>query len=1129
MRRHAAPRFLLSLYVTSAKSSIPFTTMPGIVRKARTLEAKLCSSPNIPLDSVKVSPDLALELFGPDCESGHVVIQNLISAHDGFPWTLFVAQVDKSLSASTCMASSASLLILTTSAAHPAGAWVQIRAVRTPLSVKHVLVSAPADLYDQLVEKRGGNQEILNQTSDSSILSDLGFTSSIVRQGELLNGSVRIRLCEPVDQGLFDADSTKVTVVKEEHTAVADAGHGGQQTNQADNAGVSSITDTDIEMEVSKFLDYEVSFDDESLATSSSFKPIELEVASLDSGIFVDSIAPRPAPTDDMEAAAFVRIDLLAKLGCLSGDTVSVNERLMRVFSYPEPNSAVGPYMYMSPFTIYNLGSPKSVQVHKFSDEPLSKHLPVAKEITISRLASPITTERIYQQAFLSGLRAYFESCRRVVQNGDIVAVPIDTVLAQTLYAPGEEPLSVMPSGRPNEVAWFKITSLQSESLPTAQAGNEQKNKIQCVVDSTHTRMVQSGLVKGPCVPDSLKWKQYLGFTVSVDLHLTEKGSQHPSIRQDFGYANQVLKLLKATSLPNVPPVTLLLSSSRPGAGKMTVLRATAAHLGMHFFEIDCYGVAGESDVKTLATLRARLDRALAISPCLVGLKHLDVLAKKSDQDGQEVGLVASIVELIEEYTSESRKGPRFVLSCTVADADKLAESVRSRFKFEIDIPVPSESERRKIFEALTRYPSPLSRLGPPGCPSYISLRNDVSYEVLALQSAGLTPPDLVSILDGARVEAAKRFSSSELETAVLLSRGSLKITLKDLEVALSQARSKYSDSIGAPKIPNVGWQDVGGLEGVKGEILDSIEMPLKYPHLFSGGVKKRSGILFYGPPGTGKTLLAKAIATTFSLNFFSVKGPELLNMYIGESEANVRRVFQKARDAKPCVVFFDELDSVAPKRGNQGDSGGVMDRIVSQLLAELDGMSDGSGGDGVFVVGATNRPDLLDEALLRPGRFDKMLYLGISDTHDKQENILKALTRKFKLSPNVSLKQVAEKCPFTFTGADFYAMSSDAMLNAMTRVAGEVDEKIKQFNEERQKLGKSEVSTRWWFQNEARDQDIGVEVTEADFDKALRELVPSVSADELRHYLAVRDNFEGGKKQAQNNNENIHKQPSDN
>ena len=173
-------------------------------------------------------------------------------------------------------------------------------------------------------------------------------------------------------------------------------------------------------------------------------------------------------------------------------------------------------------------------------------------------------------------------------------------------------------------------------------------------------------------------------------------------------------------------------------------------------------------------------------------------------------------------------------------------------------------------------------------------------------------------------------------------------------------------------QIPKVTWDDVGGLQNVKKDILDTIQLPLEHPELFASGMKKRSGILLFGPPGTGKTLVAKAIATTLSLNFLSVKGPELLNMYVGESEANVRRVFQRARDARPCVVFFDELDSVAPKRGAKGDSGGVMDRIVSQILAELDGVGDGNNSAGdVFVIGATNRPDLLDPALLRPGRYN--------------------------------------------------------------------------------------------------------------------------------------------------------------
>jgi peroxin-6 len=222
------------------------------------------------------------------------------------------------------------------------------------------------------------------------------------------------------------------------------------------------------------------------------------------------------------------------------------------------------------------------------------------------------------------------------------------------------------------------------------------------------------------------------------------------------------------------------------------------------------------------------------------------------------------------------------------------------------------------------------------------------------------------------------------------------------LDVAVDAVRRNFADAIGAPKIPNVTWDDVGGLSNVKEAVTETIQLPLERPELFARGMKKRSGILFYGPPGTGKTLLAKAIATEYSLNFLSVKGPELLNMYIGESEANVRRVFQRARDARPCVVFFDELDSVAPKRGNQGDSGGVMDRIVSQLLAELDGMSRGDDvASGVFVIGATNRPDLLDPALLRPGRFDKLLYLGVSDTREKQVTILQALTRKCVLPPS--------------------------------------------------------------------------------------------------------------------------------
>merc|ERR1711939_730874 len=216
-----------------------------------------------------------------------------------------------------------------------------------------------------------------------------------------------------------------------------------------------------------------------------------------------------------------------------------------------------------------------------------------------------------------------------------------------------------------------------------------------------------------------------------------------------------------------------------------------------------------------------------------------------------------------------------------------------------------------------------------------------------------------------------------------------------------------------------------------------------------------------------------------------------------------------------------DELDSVAPKRGNQGDSGGVMDRIVSQLLAELDGMSSGGDGGedsdgktssnagGVFVIGATNRPDLLDAALLRPGRFDKMLYLGVSDTHDKQLTIMGALTRKFTLHPTISLPRVASRLPFTYTGADFYALCSDAMLKAVTRQASLVDSKIAQINNTNISSGKSKISTAYFFDHYASKEDVAVMVTEEDFVNAEKELVPSVSAKELEHYGMVRAQFE--------------------
>lgn len=271
------------------------------------------------------------------------------------------------------------------------------------------------------------------------------------------------------------------------------------------------------------------------------------------------------------------------------------------------------------------------------------------------------------------------------------------------------------------------------------------------------------------------------------------------------------------------------------------------------------------------------------------------------------------------------------------------------------------------------------------------------------------------------------------------------------------------------------------------------MELPLKHPELFSGGLRRRSGVLLYGPPGTGKTLLAKAVATECAVNFMSVKGPELINMYVGESERQIREVFARARRARPCVVFFDELDSLAPARGRGSDSGGVMDRVVSQLLAEIDGVQGGGGSDDVFVIGATNRPDLLDPALLRPGRLDRLLYVGVASDAESQLKVLRALTRKFALHQDVDLAVISTQCPPRLTGADMYALCSDAWMVALKAcIAQQESARSARAGEDGSDAGQREVV-----------------VTRADFAAALHSLRPSLTADDIARYESIRDEYE--------------------
>ncbi|KAI1280998.1 peroxisomal biogenesis factor 6 [Xylaria sp. FL0933] len=806
-----------------------------------------------------------------------------------------------------------------------------------------------------------------------------------------------------------------------------------------------------------------------------------------------------------------------------------------------------GPGAYMSPLFLANLESTPYVRL-----SPLKRHAyplrsgqskitsasrpPFARDVTVQQIRTPISSEKALQTAILGGLKNYFARSLRIVRTGDLIAVPIDARLGRTLQESAgsndgldvDDLLAIAGSNKSihgtafkaDAVAWFRVSHIvrQKPEIPEDEDDEDIWGSVACV-NTTSTQIAQSG--SSTCALPGIKdsnWPLYLGIE---ELPQSSSMSQITALQQPAQkYISPLRRRLRelmaaATSKRAIhlkmPPVAVLLVSTQRNIGKATVAMNASSDIGLHTFAIDAYDIvnesgAGGSDVKTEGFLKARADRAMSCGPeyCTLVIRHVEALT--ADR----------MVTAVKEILAETR-----VLIATTTEVDKVPDGIRGLFTHEIEMGAPDEGEREGILRSI------VDSRG-------VSLAPDVELSGVALKTAALVAGDLVDVVERAmvardsRLETLSKKASDEnmnitiRDIQVAGGSSARSLTKGDFDIAVDAARKNFADAIGAPKIPNVSWEDVGGLDNVKEAVRETIQLPLERPELFAKGMKKRSGVLFYGPPGTGKTLVAKAIATEYSLNFFSVKGPELLNMYIGESEANVRRVFQRARDARPCVVFFDELDSVAPKRGNQGDSGGVMDRIVSQLLAELDGMSGGDdGGGGVFVIGATNRPDLLDQALLRPGRFDKMLYLGVSDTHQKQLKIMEALTRKFTIHPSVSLAAVAEQLPFTYTGADFYAMCSDAMLKAVTRQAAAVDAKIKALNASRPETAHP-VSTANFFDHYATPEDIAVMVTEKDFLDANRELIPSVSAGELAHYQQVRATFEGGGEKQQRQPERV-------
>ena len=389
----------------------------------------------------------------------------------------------------------------------------------------------------------------------------------------------------------------------------------------------------------------------------------------------------------------------------------------------------------------------------------------------------------------------------------------------------------------------------------------------------------------------------------------------------------------------------------------------------------------------------------------------IDSIAPKREEVSGDVEkrVVSQLLTLMDGLES---RGKVVVIGATNRP-DALDPALRrpGRFDREIEIGIPDQFGRSEILEIHTR-----------GMP----LTQDVNLESIAKITHGFVGADLEAVCrEGAMRSLRRVLPEINLEESKIPieTLNKIKITWEDFENALKDVQPSALREVYVQK-PNVQWTDVGGLQEVKEELKEAIEWPLKHADLFAqADIIPPKGLLLYGPPGTGKTMIAKAVASTSEANFISIKGPELLSKWVGESEKGIREVFRKARQAAPCVVFFDELDSVAPHRsgGEAGDSR-VTERIVSQLLTEMDGLEDLKG---VVVIGATNRPDIVDEALLRPGRFDRLLEIPLPDNEARKE-ILKIHTSKKPLDKTVSLDKLVELTK-GYSGADIAALVNAA------------------------------------------------------------------------------------------------------
>ena len=486
------------------------------------------------------------------------------------------------------------------------------------------------------------------------------------------------------------------------------------------------------------------------------------------------------------------------------------------------------------------------------------------------------------------------------------------------------------------------------------------------------------------------------------------------------------------------PPKGVLLHGP-PGTGKTLLAKAVANESEANFFLLngpECMSkFYGESEKK----LRDLFEEAEKNAPSIIFIDELDAIAPKREDVGGEVErrVVSQLLTMMDGLKS---RGKVVVIGATNRP-NSIDPALRrpGRFDREIEIRAPDKPGRLQILKIHTR-----------GMP----LTKDVDLDALASVTHGFVGADINALAkESAMIVLRKILPKIELKDGEEISEEilkELKVTHKDFVEALKVVRPSAMREV-LVETPNIGWNDVGGLEIVKQELKEAVEWPLKFPDSFTRlGIRPPRGILLYGPPGTGKTLLAKAVAKESEANFIQIKGPSLLSMWVGESEKGVRKVFERARQVSPCIIFFDEIDALAGKRGMETGTK-VTERVLNQILAEMDGIEDLSN---VIVIGATNRPDMLDAALLRPGRFDRILLVG-NQTKEGREKIFKIHTKNMPLAKDIETSEIIEKTE-GYVGADIESLVREAAMLALRENINNKEVKMKHFEEALKKVGPS-------------------------------------------------------------------------